>query len=205
MTKKLIQKTTFKTIEFTIDDTGLLFHRKSKNSEAELHFSFEQIKTNKVTEVDHNKLLVVTASIAALVAIIAFGARFSDETILPSTIFIWACISTALFIFYFQSRNRKIYLYTSDNNVIAFFANKKDIIDTNEFIEQLFHDRNLYLVSKYGNPNRNLDYTFQLNNLNWLLDTKALSKSSYDEKFRELNALFNNNLSKNPIGFSPKS
>jgi hypothetical protein len=72
----------------------------------------------------------------------------------------------------------------------------------NNFIEQLMMERNLYLVSKYAQLSRNLEYSQQLDTLNWLLNNRAFSKEKYDGKVQELNALFNSHLTNKPIGFS---
>ncbi|OIQ97371.1 hypothetical protein GALL_206310 [mine drainage metagenome] len=200
MGRTLIQQGTFKTLNFTIDDTGLQFHKKRRESNIELHFAFEQIKTNKASEIDHNKFLLVCANIAAFFFLLFFIMSFSDRTIEGSTIIFWLVTSLAIFIIYFFSRSKKIYLYTTENKLIEFYADKPNENEVNEFIEELLNERTTYLVSKYGNPNRNLEYAPQLDNLNWLLNVKAITKSTYDEKIRELNSLFNN-ISNSPIGF----
>ncbi len=205
MSNNLIQKSALKSIEFTIDDTGLLFNKKSRNSEHELHFSFEQLKTNKASEVEHNKFLVVCASLATFFTICLFAASQSDKTIETSTTLFWAFVSVVLFSVYFLLRTKKTYLYTTDNKFIDFYSDKPSTEEVSRFIENLLNERNSFLVSRYGNPNRNLEYAPQLENLNWLLNTKAISKAKYDEKLMELNSLFGSHQNVNPIGFSPKA
>ncbi len=79
MSRNLKQKGFLKTLEYLIDDTGLLFTKKSRNSEIELHFSFEQLKTNKATEVEHNKLLIVTACLSTFFTICLLVASPTDK------------------------------------------------------------------------------------------------------------------------------
>jgi hypothetical protein len=66
----------------------------------------------------------------------------------------------------------------------------------------MIHERNKYLASKYGQLNRNMEYGGQLENLNWLLNNRAITKEYYDQKVAELNALFHTNVGNNPIGFT---
>lgn len=50
--------------------------------------------------------------------------------------------------------------------------------------------------------NKNLDFSQQLENLNWLINSRAISKKDYDLKVGELNALFSSPSGNNRIGFS---
>ncbi len=202
MHRTLNQKSGFKTSTFTIDDTGLLIKTKSKQNETELHFPFEQIKTNRATALDHNKGVLTLAFVFAGIALFVFILSLSDKTVEWIAVPIWVTISLVLFVVYFWTRAKKFYLQTTENRIIAFLANKTNLDEVNDFIEQLLIERNLYLVSKYGNLNRNLEFGPQLENLNWLLNNRAISKAKYDEKVQELNILFNSHLSNKPIGFS---
>ncbi len=96
-------------------------------------------------------------------------------------------------------------MYTTENKFIDFYSDRPSSEEVSKFIENVIAERNLYLISKYGNINRNLEYGPQLDNLNWLLNSKAISKKKYDEKLNELNLLFNSNQANSPIGFISKS
>lgn len=203
MNKTLTQKVSFQTTVFSIEDTGLLIIQKAKQGETELHFPFEQIKTNKATVLDHNKGALTLAFAFAGIALFAFILGFIDKTIESMGAHWWLMISIILFIVYFKTKRKKIYLQTNENKIIEFHADKSNLHNVTIFIEQLLIERNTYLVSRYGNLNRNLEFGTQLDNLNWLLNSRAISKVQYDEKIQELNALFNGNTGSKPIGFSP--
>lgn len=202
MSKTLVQKSRFKTTTFTIEDTGLLISTNSKQHSTELHFPFEQIRTNRATALDHNKGALTLAFVFAGITLLVFIMSFTDKTVEWIAVPLWATISLGLFVFYFSTRKKKLYLQTTENKVIEFLA-KKDTFDiVNDFVENVLTERNLYLVSKYATLNRNLEYAAQLDNLNWLLNNRAISKEKYDEKVQELNMLFNSHLTNKPIGFS---
>jgi hypothetical protein len=202
MNKSLTQKSGFKTSTFSIEDTGLLVQTKSKQNSSELHYPFEQIKTNRATGLDHNKALLTLAIIFGAIALLVFIMSFTDTTIEWIAAPIWATISAVLFVIYFRTRQRKFYLQTTENKIIALVVTKNTFDAVNNFIEQLMMERNLYLVSKYAQLSRNLEYSQQLDTLNWLLNNRAFSKEKYDGKVQELNALFNSHLTNKPIGFS---
>ena len=202
MDKSLIQKSGFKTSIFSIEDTGLLVQTKSKQNSTELHYPFEQIKTNRATALDHNKGVLTLALVFAGIALLVFIMSFTDQTIEWIAAPLWGIISLGLFAIYFRTRKRKFYLQTTENKIIAFVTSKNTFDTVNDFIEELIAERNLYLISKYGNLTKNLEYGHQLESLNWLLNNRAISKEKYDEKVNELNILFNSHLSNKPIGFS---
>jgi hypothetical protein len=182
MNNSLTQKTGFKTSIFSIEDTGLLVQTKSKQNSSELHYPFEQIKTNRATGLDHNKGLLALACIFGGITLLVFIMSFTDPTIEKIATPLWGSISLVLFVIYFRTRQRKFYLQTTENKLIALVAKKNTTDTVNNFIEQLMAERNLYLVSKYANLSRNLEYAHQLENLNWLLNNRAFSKEKYDEK-----------------------
>lgn len=201
MKPTLIQRLGNKTKEFSIDDTGLLLFVKSKESEKELYYPFEVICTSKATILDHNKTTLVIAYIFAIITIIVFIAGFFDPTVEIIAAPIWALISIVLFIYYYKTKKKKTYLQTTDNRTIEFVIEDGPHDTVDNFIHELINERNTYLISKYGNINRHLEYNPQLENLNWLLNARVISKAQYDEKIQELNALFNGNSGTKSIGF----
>jgi hypothetical protein len=201
MEKTFTQKTAFRSTKFIIEDTGLLIQEKSKQNQTELHYPFEQIKTNRATVLDHNKSVLTLAVIFAGIALLVFIMSFSDKTVEAIAAPLWLSVSALLFLVYFKTKRKKLFLQT-ENKPIQFLADKSNFEIANNFIEQLLAERNLYLVSKYAKLNRNLAFGPQLDNLNWLLNNRAISKVQYDEKVQELNFLFNGHLGNKPIGFS---
>ncbi|MCU0336010.1 MAG: hypothetical protein MUF62_13380 [Chitinophagaceae bacterium] len=205
MSKTLVQKSRFTTTTFKIEDTGLFMSTKSKQKSTELHYAFEQIKTNRATVLDHNKGALILAFVFAGIALLVFFMALTDKTVEREAVPIWATISIGLFVFYFLTKKRKVYLQTTENKAIEFLANNDNLDTINDFIENVLTERNLYLVSKYATLNRNLEYVTQFDNLNWLLNHRAISKEKYDEKVQELNSLFDSHLTKKPIGFTANS
>ncbi|RTL58749.1 MAG: hypothetical protein EKK37_10510 [Sphingobacteriales bacterium] len=203
MSRILVQKSGNKTLTYTIDDTGLLVQTKSRSKESEIHFLFENVKTNKVVALDHNKALLTLACVFGGITLLVLFMAFFDNTIDRVTIPFWGLISLVLFVVYFKTKQRKLFLQTSEHRSIDFIISRKNEKTVNEFVDMLLQERNIYLVSKYAVLSRHVSYATQLENLNWLLNNKAYSKSQYDEKIKELNVLFNGHPNNNPIGFIP--
>ncbi|HET9057861.1 MAG TPA: hypothetical protein VFN30_13530 [Chitinophagaceae bacterium] len=200
--KTLKQKIGFKSVTYTIVDTGLIRNIQSKSDGSEFHFPFEQIKTNKATITEQNKGALAVAGVFAAIALFVFVLNFSDKTVDPIAVPLWLSISLIGFFYYFRTRVKKVYLQTTENVKLEFLANKPSIEDVEQFIQQILKERNGYLLSKYGQLTRNLEFATQFDNLNWLLNNRVLTKQGYDDKIQELNKLFNPNLGSKPIGFS---
>lgn len=200
--KSLQQKRFSETIDYTIDDTGLLITRKSRSKHVERHIAFEKIATIRSKQKHDQKAALVSMAVAFIVTLVLFIASFSDAEITPSYILVWGAIFVALCLVYWFSRIDIIFIFTTDNQHVGFFAHKPSEQEVSRFIDLLFVERTSYLISRYGNLNRNLDYSTQLGNLDWLLNAKAISKSTYDHKLAELNALFQGKSQGSPIGFS---
>lgn len=202
MPQQLIQKSGLKTISFIIEDTGLLKKIKSKQVESEQHFPFEQIGTNRATLLDHNKGMFTIGIILAGIALITLISDLAGQDVEKMATPLWATFSAVFFVLYFRSRKKKLFLQMNDNRNIEFSAGKENLEEVSKFIENIISERNTYLISKYGLLNKNLDFSQQLENLNWLLNSRAISKKDYDLKVGELNALFSSSSGNNRIGFS---
>lgn len=200
--KNLTQKIGFKSITYTIVDTGLIRNIQSRSGSSEFHYPFEQIKTNKAFVTEQAKGALAVAGVFAGIAVFVFVLSFSDNTVEPIAVPLWLSISLIVFFYYFKTRVRKVYLQTTENVTLDFLATKPSKEDVEEFIQQLLAERNTYLLSKYGQLTRHLDYASQFDNLNWLLNNRVFTKQAYDDKIQELNKLFNMNLESKPIGFT---
>jgi hypothetical protein len=196
----LIQKTRTRTLHFEIDDAGLLKKTIVKSGESEIHTPFEKITTNKSYVVEQNKISLVIGFLLLVVSIAVFITGFYDKNVERGAAAIWLLISAIAFYMYFKTRERKIFLITAENKLIEFYSDKPTPEAVSEFTNELIKKRNTYLNSKYGQPQKMLEYTPQLDNFNWLLNVRAISKLEYDEKVATLNAIFNN-AAGNKIGF----
>lgn len=194
-----------KRISETIDDTELLISRTSRSKHVECHIAFEKITTIRSKQTHDQKAVLVSMAVAFVVTLVLFIASFSDSEITAPYILVWGAIFVVLSIAYWFSRTEVIFIFTTENQHVGFFAQKPSEQEVTSFIDQLFEERTAYLVSRYGNLNRNLDYSTQLGNLDWLLNAKAISKSLYDQKLAELNALFQGKNQGSPIGFSQQN
>jgi hypothetical protein len=183
-------------ISFNIEDAGIVKKTSSKNGVSELHYSFESITNNKVCALEDNKALLVIATIMAVISIISFAYDGMDFSAL-----ICFALSGLLYYLYYKTRVKKLYVSTSDGQPLFFVADNPNLEEVAAFVDAVYAARNVYLLSKYSNLTKHVDYASQLNNLNWLLNNRVLSKGQYDQKIEELNSLFNSPLGNKPIGF----
>lgn len=203
--KTLEQISKSNTFIFEIDDAGLFRKVINKKSETEFHIPFEKISSNRsfVNLENKNGLWIGLAFL--LLTIVLFVLSFKDNSIEKGSSAIWLTASVICFIVYFNSKEKKVLLFTTENKSIEFIGDNpsREIVD--EFINELIKERNTNLNSKYGQPTKLLEFTPQLENFNWLLNTRVISKAEYEQKVSALNSLFNSNSSNNQIGFASKS
>ncbi len=200
----LTQKDHFQTFEFTIDDAGLLKKIRLKHGESEFHTPFEKITGNKIYIVQDSKLAMVLGVGFAILSLILFISSFSDKDIEKAAAPIWLAASLISFLVYVKTKKRKLFLNTSENQTIEFYNNKPSREEVDAFIKELIAQRNDYLNTKYGQPSKRLEFGQQIDNFNWLLNTRVISRGEYDEKVNTLNAMFNITPGDNKIGFSKK-
>ena len=202
--KTLTQKDHFQTFDFTIDDAGLLKTIRLKHGESEFHTPFEKITGNKIYLVEDSKLAMVLGAGFALLSLILFISSFSNTDIEKVAAPIWLAASVISFLVYVKTKKRKLFLKTSENQTIEFYNDKPSREEVDAFIKELIEHRNDYLNTKYGQPSKRLEFGQQIENFNWLLNTRVISRVEYDEKVNTLNAMFNITPGENKIGFANK-
>ena len=177
MSPQLTEKKGAKSTTFIIEDTGLLIKTIAGTNETEQHFPFEQIGTDRATFLYHNKGMLTMGFVFMGIGLFTLISDLAGQSVEAIATPLWISISVVLFAFYFRTRKKTFVLQTTDNKNITFYANSENPEAPNTFIEQIIAERNIYLVSKYGILNKNLDFGHQLENLNWLLNNRALSKN----------------------------
>jgi hypothetical protein len=197
----LEQKINGKSMSYIIDDAGLKRVIGAKYGASEYHMPFEQIKTNKSFVFEHNKSCLGLAIFFGALALFVLILGILDAAE-PTAFPVWSLISAGLFVIYYRSRGHKLFIETTDGNSLVFILTNQNSEAVIAFADLLIQARNKYLLSKYSQLNRNLEYGGQLENLNWLLNTRALTKEQYDAKVVELNTIFHTHTGNKPIGFA---
>ena len=202
MNTTLEQKNYFDTFIFSIEDAGVKKKTIKNNGTSEFQVSFEKITTTKKYNTNQNKPLLFLACIFFVAGLISFIASSSDSSVSATTTLIWLLLGGCCLFAYFKTRIYRIFLYTSDNTAFIFNRDKPSREEVENFIDNIIKKRNISLVAKYGNPNRNLQYASQLENLNWLLNIQAITLDDYNTKVGLLNSLFSTTSGKSNIGFA---
>jgi len=144
---------------------------------------------------------MVLSAIFLGLSVLVFIISFIDNEVEKASALFWMVLSLFFGIIYFFSRSKKTYLQTTDNQLIIFNVSKSTTLLVDTFIDTLLSSRNEFLIQRYATFNKNLEYSVQFDNINWLLNTKAIKKETYDRKLDELNKLFNVNSITSKIGF----
>ena len=200
----LEQKVLYTTYQFLVDDSGVQKTTISLGKESEYHIPFEQITTNKTIIKENKRGLLIGGCCFILAGIIYLISAISDGKLDLSILLVWLIPGAFMLCVYFFTGHEKLYLYTSNNSAIKIFNDKPNKSVVNEFINEIFKRRNEYLLAKYGQPTKNLAYSTQLDNFNWLLNIRVLSLDEYNQKISTLNGLFNNTPGKDSIGFAAR-
>ena len=92
----------------------------------------------------------------------------------------------ALLAYYYYSKQNYWKIILANNGFIFIHKNlpSENHIDT--FYADLIACRNDYLLSSYGQIDKNLDYAEQLKNLQWLKRLSAISPAEFESKYNLL-------------------
>jgi len=196
MIAELYQKSLFSRRKIVIYDTKIVY--QPKKNENEMSFSYEDItsyKENYTTQIKHIKKYIYGFSYLA-------GASFFLTNFINNITFLWiffvvAAIGVLGVQLIFQENVWKIRL----QNGTYIFINKTlpNENEVNNFIDQLFKQRNKYLRETYLFVNKNLEYELQFRNLQWLRQIEVIGSEEFDILRKELDVLFNTE--KKLIGF----
>ena len=199
--KSLEQKGMFETYNFLIDDAGLSVKHKKGKDISEYNIPYEKITANRYTHIDDNKTILFAGLIICVISAAVFTASITGQDVEPGAAVFWLVIGLIFLGYYFIIRKKRLIVVTTDNKAINFFQENPSIETVNEFINNLIEMRNKNLLDKYGRPNKLLEYSVQYDNLNWLLNTRAITKEIYEQQLQALNILFNQSSQNSTIGF----
>ena len=197
LNQRLVQKRGPKTTTYMLEDAGLLVHTQAGSSFSEVAFAFEQLRTNRTTVIRHQVGLLTAFCFTCFAS---FLAVVSDNGSLSG---LWIAIAAVLGIWYFKTRYKVLVVQTSEEAPLEFEASGEKLQQAEAFLEKVFAVRNVYLISRWGKISPHLEYAGQLENLNWLLTNRILSKEAYEEKAAELEALFEAKPNGLPFDFRP--
>ena len=122
-----------------------------------------------------------------------------DKSVEDSAFFVWFFIGTLFLIMALLFREHFWKINTSNNQFIKIYKKIPSEIEVDNFIENLFIKRNIYLNENYGKINSNLNYEKQHDNFLWLKKMHVISESEFAEKLQQLDLVFKRNNAK--IGF----
>lgn len=189
MKSELYQKRLFITREITIYDTKVVYQCIRFGKINQLSIPYEELtvdKGNHITQIKHINIYVRGS---VYLATISFFFRdllyFSPNLYL---IFIFVFLGITAFHYIICENVWKIRL----QNSTYIFVNKKlpNENEVDEFIENLFKQRNIYLKDTYFHISKYIPYEPQFKNLQWLRQIEVIDSKEFDAKRQELEKMF---------------
>lgn len=197
MILELSQNRLFIKRKIIIADTKVLYRSSKFGNNFEINIPYEELTSHKETYRINFEYGWLIIGILTLSSIASFSWR-NDKEYDPHMWIFFTLLTIAAFAFHFQIRENvwRIKL----QNYTYIFINKKlpNEDEVNNFIDNLFKQRNKYLEETYLHINRNMAYEPQFKNLQWLKKTEAIDREVFEKKKKELDVLFN---SDRKIGF----
>lgn len=191
MKSELYQKRLFITREIIIHDTKVVYQCIRFGKINQLSIPYEELtvdKGNHITQIKHINIYVRGSLYLA-----ATSFFFRDFLyFLPNLylIFILALFVAIAFHYVITENVWKIRL----QNSTYIFVNKKlpNEKKVDEFIENLFKQRNAYLKNTYFHISKHIPYETQFKNLQWLRQIEVIDGKEFDAKRHELDKIYTN-------------
>ena len=196
MIAELSQKGLFYKRKIIIHDTKLVVQPLKDGNEVSVPYEeLKAFKENHTTQVKHIKIYFrVLYILMAASLLIRHFVDYLENLWIPFAIALVFLLAYQLMV---EEKVWKIQLQKGT----YIFINKKDPSEevVNDFIDQLFAQRERYLRETYLFINKNMDYESQFYNLQWLKKINVISGYEFNKLLKELNILFN--IEKKSIGF----
>ena len=150
---------------------------------------FENIKSDRFFYVHKSPIFLIAAGIFMLIYMFSLVDTIKSEKSYPIIAHGWGVFAICLIISYFLVQRKIFFIKTFSGRFIKFRVNKNDS-EIAVFVKNVIEKRNEYLKLKYGEPSLYLSYDGQYSNFSIMLKEKILTTQEYQEKIKELNALF---------------
>ncbi|RZJ66738.1 MAG: hypothetical protein EOO50_08580 [Flavobacterium sp.] len=185
------QRHFFDVREIEILDREVSYYEKRLGSnEYRRTIRFEEITNVKVAE---NRNGLVFLGIAVLFVLSSFsvledgheGENLGDYMWLY---FLFIAVLAVIFYFYKSDKNWKIFLSTG--SFFYIYSNKPNTDAVKNFLDELYLKRDKYLKDKYFSIDKKMGYQNNLQNLNWLKQTKVITDEEFETRTKELKIAF---------------
>jgi hypothetical protein len=204
MYQALIQKRIFSKREAKIMETKVVYKSTLFGRASEISIPYEDLSRQKHTYLLNRKNFYIPATVLGLLTFANYVWRndknFQHDLGENNWIF-WGVLFLVSIVAYLLSIENLWKVRVQYNTYLFFFKsipNKKAVDD---FLECLFEARENYLRETYFfEPNKNLSFESQKNNLQWLRKTEVISGSKFKNGMKKLEEIFNHDLKK--IGFN---
>jgi hypothetical protein len=170
-----------KSIEIQINDTGVSVIEKSLTNYHEYHIEFDQFTTKRTVKREINNGMLFFVFICAIITLIKFfGYLAPAGTGLPGTI-IFLSITLFFIVLAFTTKKQIVVLtklYGQTGFEIPFKnSNEKEV---REFADLIIEKTKEYLISKYGNVDKDMPRENQFENIISLKDRNIITEKEFE-------------------------
>ena len=152
----------FSLFHYIIEDTGIRLIKKRIASSSDTFVDFEDIGSKIIRENSRKLLWLILSFLFATIAISVFVKRMNGGRVGNGAEVFHLTISFIFFVIFLLTRKKIIFLVQPDNtNSIEFIASMGNKEKVENFIQDLLHSRNKYLLDKYSQLDEFLPYTQQ--------------------------------------------
>lgn len=180
---RLEQKHGWSKNNYTILPASLRYetHRIGNSQAFDISFEhiYKTILTDKTSKVEHLFLSIMLMGLGAAIFFQGGNTAFW----LPA-LFIFTGV--ALVAFYFFGATTYLKVKITDNRYFVLRHNNSDSKQVAKFLEQLFEERDTYLINEYGKINTRLTYNYQLEQFKRLRRLQVWNKRQFKEQCKLL-------------------
>ncbi|PKF73825.1 hypothetical protein [Chryseobacterium sp. PMSZPI] len=199
---KLSQKNLFKKQTIELQNSKIHIKTQYFGNKNEFDISYENILPNKYDIKKNNFVILGFSIFFYLLSSAVYYWRFieGDQTVEGEASIVWAIIGTILLIIALISTENVWKINIVNNQFIKIYKKSPNNSGVNDFIANMFYQRNKYLIENYGRVNSKLNYENQYNNFQWLKKMEVINESEFNSMIQDLDLEFGKQ--SNKIGFS---
>lgn len=204
MQRELIQKRGFIKREAKITENKIIYKSSLFGKQSELSIPYEELTRNKETYLLNRPNFYIPVITLGAITFFSFIWRKDKDFTQDFGENLWVLWFIAFIIsipIYLMSRENLWKIRVQYNTYLFFFKNIPNKKEVDDFLDCLFITRDNYMRATYFfEPNKNLSFETQKNNLLWLRKSEVISGDEFKKEMKKLEEIFNHELRK--IGFN---
>lgn len=187
--KTIKQRRLFKKLEYNILENKLHYKISYLGGESEGMVAFENLSKEKTTHKTTNIIILLMSLFFFVLGGMSFSFR-NDKEVDPEMWIVFVLVGIALFTIYVFMNENSWRIRTHSNGFLFLLKKSPNENTVNEFISELFNERDKFLREQYLSLDPNLSYETQLNDLKWLRNIEVISNQEFNKYYSDLKLLY---------------